>query len=66
MAKHDLLSNTAKSTVANSVSGSTSIGGSANAVNSISINPSYFSYDSYENSKAKLKSSNIELHLLNG
>ena len=68
MAKHNLLSN-----AANSVSGSISTGGSANAANSVSINPNsisinsgYYSYDSYESPKAKQKSSNIELHLLNG
>lgn len=68
MANNNSLSNAAKSTVANSVSGSISTGGSANAANSISINPNYYSYsyDSYESPKAKQKSSNIELHLLNG
>ena len=73
MAKHNLLSNAAKSTVTNSVSGSISTGGSTNAANSISINPnsisinpSYYSYGDYESDKAKQKSSNIELHLLNG
>ena len=66
MANNNSLSNAAKSTVANSVSGSISTGGSANAANSISINSGSYSYDSYESPKAKQKSSNIELHLLNG